>query len=89
MAEKAAVFGRVVVREWRNTIFIMAFGAEFLRLFFLHIHELLMLFVVGEPGRGFGWCAPEKKKEAHAENDKKAVVYHYLLFAVHYAFSIL
>ena len=72
MAEKAAVFGRVAIRQRGNAVGIMAFTAEFLRfLFSCHLVESIMTFVMGQAGCGLIRGEPEKKEQAAAEKDKE------------------
>ena len=70
-------------RQGRNSVLAVAFGAEFFRLLFAHIHEPLVILVMGQPGRGFRRRIPEKQKDARTEDEKEGVVDQYLFFAVH------
>ncbi len=72
MAEKAAVFGWVAIRQRGNAVGIMAFSAEFLCFFFpCHLVESIVNFVVGQACCGFLRGVPEKKEQATAEKDKE------------------
>lgn len=92
VTEEASVLGRVVFRQRRLSFGGMALFAELLRLFFVHLHEFCMIFIIGQMLGGFLWGVPEKKKNAAADHNKNQVVdedifsFGLFLFSIHWFF---
>jgi hypothetical protein len=74
MAEKTAVFRRMIGGQRGFAVGIVALFAEFFRLFFVHGKKTFVLLVVGQKGRGFGRGAPQKEKDAAAEEKENEIV---------------
>lgn len=85
MAEKAAVFGRMGLRQGRFLSRSMAALTEFFRLLFFHGHETLMITIVGQRRRGFRGRIEKKGEDAPADREKKAVREQYFVFGCHSA----
>jgi len=70
MAEKAAIFGRMIFGQGRNSFREMAFNTEFFRLFFLHLLETTMIRVFGQfCGSLFRGVEQEQENGATGEDE--------------------
>jgi hypothetical protein len=83
MAEEASVFGGMSLGQRCFFPRSMAAFAGFLRLFFTHGHEPLVVLIMGEPGRGFGRCIEQEKEERSARRDEQGIIENVFLFSGH------
>ena len=51
----------------------MAFFTVFFRFFFLHVQKRRMIVIIGQVGRGFRRCAPEKVEESGTNRYKQDI----------------
>lgn len=70
VAEKTAVLGRMAIGKGKNSIRRMAFHAEFLCLFLLHVLESAVIRILGKFGRGLSRGVEQEKKNGATGEDK-------------------
>jgi hypothetical protein len=83
MAEQAAIFRRVIFRQRCNLLRTMTVVAEFFRLYFSHILEPLMVFIMGQVRSRFRGGAPEKEKQSAAGEQKDNIIDNGIFFSSH------
>jgi len=84
VAEKAAVFGRVIFRQGINAIGPMAVCTEFFGFLFVHGHKAFVVIVMGQPGGSFRGCRPEYEKNAGTEYQEEQIVDEYFFLTVNF-----
>jgi hypothetical protein len=83
MAEEAAVFGGMAVRQRGRAVIVMAFGAEFFGcLLACDFMKPFVVFVMGQARGGFARGEPEKQENAYAKDDENKVIEQNVFFAL-------